>query len=285
MTEMSAVKSKWNQALKLMSGPKYELLMNIVTIVNVFSIFARSLQSTANYNTIHIWMIAQIVLNTFFLLEMITDWIVAGFKNAYIYHFRTSIETLCQILSVPSLIYFFSGNMNPDVNNASFDYQQYNRIVKIFEVIVFVRMVKLLTLLYEVKTMRIIVETCKNMVSPLSNLLAVMLTILYVFSEIGMAIFGGDIRKTSPGIIHDSSIPDNYYLINYNDLISSMVTLFILMVVNNWYVIVQMCVDIKGGDVYYRYYFMIFYYFGVIIGLNVIIAFAIDMYSAVERLD
>ena len=39
----------WKQALMLMSGPKYELTMNIVTIVNVFSIFARSLQSTANY--------------------------------------------------------------------------------------------------------------------------------------------------------------------------------------------------------------------------------------------
>ena len=146
-------------------------------------------------------------------------------------------------------------------------------------------MVKLLTLLYEVKVMRIICETCKNIISPLSNLMAVMLTILYVFSEVGMALFGGDIRKTSAGIIHDSSIPDNYYLINYNDLISSMITLFILMVVNNWYVIVQMCVDIKLGNVYYRYYFIIFYYFGVIIGLNVIIAFAIDMYNAVERLD
>ena len=99
-------------------------------------------------------------------------------------------------------------------------------------------MVKLLTLLYEVKVMRIITETLKNIIGPLSNLLAVMLTILYVFSEIGMAMFGGDIQKTSPGIIHDSSIPDNYYLINFNDLISSMVTLFILMVVNNWYVIV-----------------------------------------------
>ena len=46
-----------------------------------------------------------------------------------------------------------------------------------------------------------------------------------------------------------------------------------------------MCVDIKGGNVYYRYYFITFYYFGVIIGLNIIIAFAIDMYAAVQRLE
>lgn len=118
----STLRNNWKAMLMLMSGPKYELTMNIVTIVNVFSIFARSLQSTANYNTIHIWMIAQVALNTFFLLEMITDWIVAGFLNAYIYHFRTWIETLCQILSIPSLIFFFQGNMNPDVNNADFNY-------------------------------------------------------------------------------------------------------------------------------------------------------------------
>ena len=85
--------------------------------------------------------------------------------------------------------------------------------------------------------------------------------------------------------MHDSSIPDNYYLINFNDLMSSYISLFILIVVNNWYVIVAMCVDIKGGVTYWRYWFVLFYYFGVIIGLNIIIAFAIDMYAAVKRLE
>ena len=40
-----------------------------------------------------------------------------------------------------------------------------------------------------------------------------------------------------------------------------------------------------GGNSIYRYFFVIFYYFGVIIGLNIIIAFAIDMYAAVLRLE
>ena len=145
----------------------------------------------------------------------------------------------------------------------------------------FVRLCKLLTLLYEVKVMRIIFETMKNLLGPLNNLLAVMITIMYVFTELGMALFGGQVTKTSPNIVHDSSIPDNYYLVNFNDLISGMVTLFILIVVNNWYVIVAMFVDIKDGNIMYRAYFMVFYYFGVVIGLNIIIAFAIDMYSAV----
>ena len=100
-----------------------------------------------------------------------------------------------------------------------------------------------------------------------------------------MAVFGGKIQKYSPQIVNDSGVPDNYYLINFNDLLSSYVTLFILIVVNNWYVIVAMCVDIMGGATIWRYFFIVFYYFGVIIGLNIIIAFAIDMYAAVVRLD
>lgn len=72
---------------------------------------------------------------------------------------------------------------------------------------------------------------------------------------------------------------------NFNDLMSSLITLFVLIVVNNWYVIVAMCVDIKNGNTMVRYFFVVFYYFGVIIGLNIIIAFAIDMYAAVKRLE
>ena len=85
--------------------------------------------------------------------------------------------------------------------------------------------------------------------------------------------------------MHDQTVPNNYSLINFNDLLSSYITLFILIVVNNWYVIVAMMVDIKGGNMWYRYFFIVFYYYGVIIGLNIIIAFAIDMYSAVQRLE
>ena len=36
---------------------------------------------------------------------------------------------------------------------------------------------------------------------------------------------------------------------------------------------------------YYKFYFALFYYFSVIIGINIAVAFAIDMYSSVERLD
>ena len=200
---------------------------------------------------------------------------MSGPVKAFQYHFRIWPESLCQILNIPAIYNFATSD----------SFVSYNYTVKVLQVIIFIRMLKLLTLTYEVKVMRVIFETLKNLLGPLNNLIIVMVTIFYVFSQFGMIIFGGKIKEDSPSIMNDQSIPDNYYLMNFNDLMSSLITLFVLIVVNNWYVIVAMCVDIENGNLWIRCFFIVFYYFGVIIGLNIIIAFAIDMYAAVQRLE
>ena len=108
--------------------------------------------------------------------------------------------------------------------------------MKLFELIIFVRALKLLTLLYEIKVMRIIIETMRNMMLPLMYLMGVLIIIYYIFALVGMLLFGGKIRKNLPVIQIDQSVPINYHLDNFNDFISSIVTLFTLMVVNNWMV-------------------------------------------------
>jgi len=45
-----------------------------------------------------------------------------------------------------------------------------------------------------------------------------------------------------------------------------------------------MYVDVMGSS-YYQYYFGLFYYFSCIVGFNIVIAFTLDMYASVERLD
>ena len=55
-----------------------------------------------------------------------------------------------------------------------------------------------------------------------------------MFSVIGIFLLGGVIKKDSLAIVNDPDIPSNYYLCNFNDLATSMITLFELMVVNNW---------------------------------------------------
>lgn len=56
------------------------------------------------------------------------------------------------------------------------------------------------------------------------------------------------------------------------------------MVVNNWFVIVDVIVNATGSE-YYKIFFIFFYVLSVILIINIIVAFVIDIYSSVEDLN
>ncbi len=47
-----------NKALRVMTGPTYELVMNVCTLINLFTVFLRQLMQSSNPNAIKGWMIA-----------------------------------------------------------------------------------------------------------------------------------------------------------------------------------------------------------------------------------
>lgn len=164
------------------------------------------------------------------------------------------------------------------------DIKNYTNLNKNFEVIIFIRCLKLLVLMTEFNNLRIIIQTISNMLTPMLIMGSVVGIIYYFFALLGMSLFGGLIRRDM-AVIVGTDIPATYHLDNFNDFFSGLVTLFTLMVVNNWYVQVQMFVLVTNNNTWYRIYFILFWYFSVIIGINIFVAFALDMYASVERLD
>ena len=73
---------------------------------------------------------------------------------------------------------------------------------------------------------------------------------------------------------------------NFNDMPSAMVTMFALMVVNNWQDIASMHVEatLNKREEYWLF-FMCFYYFTVVMGMNIFIAFILDMHDSVLNMD
>ena len=108
--------------------------------------------------------------------------------------------------------------------------------------------------------------------------------IFYFFGQIGIYFFGGKNVKGDITVANDPGVPQFYNLMNFNDFVSAYITLFALMIVNNWLDIVEVYVDVMGTN-WVKWYFIFFYYFSVIIGINIVVAFSIDMYDSVSRLD
>ena len=81
----------------------------------------------------------------------------------------------------------------------------------------------------------------------------------------------------------DYDEPVLYYLMNFNDFGSSMVTLFHIMVVNNWFVTVNMYCSIFDSS-WPIVYFATFWVFSVLIVMNVLTASIIEVFQATDEL-
>lgn len=127
-------------------------------------------------------------------------------------------------------------------------------------------------------------ESLKCLLAPFWSILTVLYSIFAIYGLTGMLLFGGMITADTEAIRNNDSTPNNWGLVNFNDYASSMVTLFTLMVVNNWFITVEMYAILCETRTV-MIYFVTFYIIAVLIGLNIIVCFAIDMYSAIRKLD
>lgn len=168
----------------MISSPQYELFVNIVGIFNILSVVVRQVDFTDTTTFVLTWIIVQFVINFLFLIELVSDFFIYGLFESYSYNFRMTPETICQCLN---LFVFIRHCATQDKENF------YNSDVKLLELVIFIRMLKLLTLLYEIKTLRIIIETMRKLIKPLANLCSVLGTIYYTFALIGMWSFGGKV--------------------------------------------------------------------------------------------
>ena len=65
---------------------------------------------------------------------------------------------------------------------------------------------------------------------------------------------------------------------------NAYLVLFELIVVNNWMITTEMYVGISNSR-WVLLYFVSFYIIAVLIGMNILVCFAIDMYASIRRLD
>merc|ERR1712070_1245949 len=63
---------------------------------------------------------------------------------------------------------------------------------------------------------------------------------------------------------------------NFNDFASSLVTLFELLVVNNWHVLMSGFIAVTSP--WCRWYFVSFWVLGVVVVLNLVVAFVLEAF-------
>ena len=97
--------------------------------------------------------------------------------------------------------------------------------IKIFELIILVRITKLLQLLEEIEQWRIIVLTLKRLVTPFLTLFIVQLGIVYIYAIFGERIYGGEISTKIIRKLSNANFGKEFLAMNFNGLLISITTL------------------------------------------------------------
>lgn len=138
-------------------------------------------------------MTIQVFINALFFVELFIDLLVHG-TESFSKSFRVWPETLCQLVNIyATIIYFVNFNVLSRILSGRITDGAYNpnQLIKMFELIIFIRILKMITLLYELDAMRLVIETMRNMIIPLLQVMSVLFVIFYIFSVLGMYLFGG----------------------------------------------------------------------------------------------
>ena len=107
------------------------------------------------------------------------------------------------------------------------------------------------------------------------------ITLLF-FSAVGQMAFAGGIDEESRDILDRSGFNHQYVYLNFNNTLTSFNTLFTLLIVNNWNLIVGGYVAIFGTRLV-RIFFIMHYMAAVLVAYNIVIASIIEFVTILSE--
>ena len=121
---------------------------------------------------------------------------------------------------------------------------------------------------------------------PFSNLCLTLYSLYFFYTIIGIEIYGGKINseifttffELNPG----AEISGDYIWLNFNDFASGLITLFSMMLFNNWQFIWEQFDFTIENSFKTNGFFLSFMVMATYVIINILMAFVIDVYTSIE---
>jgi len=275
--------SDWFQSLKnMVQDKKFEWFIDFCLVLNgalVVSQTFRELTGRADVEDAEVgngkldtWGEAgETLFAVIYTVEMILKLWTMGFRR-YCHEYKNLFDGVVTLMGIVAVGVVYYPN---SISNA-----------KLIRYIVFARILRLVRLVTNMPQFVEIGETFVNILPAAKRLLGALFCIMFLFACVGLEFFGGKIN-TDPSSPYSTLLSGtdfataNYYANNFNDLASGMMTLFDLLIVNNWFILVDGFTAVTSE--WYRFYFIWFYCIGVLITLNIVVAYILDNYQKHEE--
>jgi len=115
-----------------------------------------------------------------------------------------------------------------------------------------------------------------------------LMIVYFMFVVVGRLAFGGRIYNTNPVLVGTSFAHNHFWTLNFNDCCSGLVTLFVLMILNDWPTISQGYCLVTGSYLT-SMFFVVFFVACNLVVLNILMALILDcmgvMSEAIDKED
>ncbi|XP_041854911.1 two pore calcium channel protein 1 isoform X2 [Melanotaenia boesemani] len=235
-----------------------------------------------------VWILVETyTLNSGHSWSKVIPWSYIVFLTIY------GVEVLLKITGLGPLAYFSSGWNLFDFSVTVFAFLGLIALVfnmEPFYFIVVLRPLQLLRLFKIKQRYRNVLDTMFELFPRMASLGLTLIIFYYSFAIVGMEFFANVVY---PNCCNTSTVADSYrqinitygnktvleegyyYLNNFNNILSSFVTLFELTVVNNWYITMEGVTSMTSH--WSRLYFMTFYIVTMVV-MTIIVAFILDAF-------
>lgn len=272
-TELSKIVEKSNE-LELVSNTfygkyilqskKFEIIINILCIICL---------TISIYNNIVIITI-QFVWSFLLLFELYILIKNIGFKRFVLHHFNRVVFHIFNIIIMICIIILIILIEKNEENTF-----KYKNTFKILEIFISLRTIRIFVFLDKFRVIKNIYTIIKNSKEMFYRNLFTLYSLFLLFSTFSMLLTGGNIEKDSFANDKVDSIPEEYAYINFNDLSSSFIACFCLLMINNLNILVKsLTFHINSNKIVFQFYFATFYFFSTLIIINIIQTLLLELY-------
>ena len=144
----------------------------------------------------------------------------------------------------------------------------------ITKLLLLTRLLRLLSLLTHIPKFSVIFTIYGSLVGLFSRVIGVLIGIYYIFSFIGIQLYGGKLFVGHVDLSGSLYASAQYFCYNFNDFPNAIVVMWNLQLLNNWNIMFDGVERVSTGAS--RIYFIVFWLFCVIVVANLMISFVLE---------
>ena len=266
--------------------PYFAYFTYIVSLVHVIMVTIE--MEYAPYKALHDPMSRLAFYNFFFILYYVLELIlklIGWGRQAYLRNFGNIYEgvitAILFVLEIVIIALFDSPFKETDLSNMR-DLRRFDTLIRVMNICIVLRLLRVIP---HIKSLSLLTGTILDLIKNLRGFAGIIVVVYYIFALLGMELFAdvdgysqSKIDGVSPSLVCGKYENLTYYANNFHDFASSLVVLWDVMVVNNWFVFLEKFSRDSNLKQWSQLYFIAWWLVSVVICVSLFVSLVLETF-------